>query len=41
MKNTYILLARCTDSVGLTSLITTIIADRGCNILHLDRFYRV
>ncbi|WP_145461752.1 formyltetrahydrofolate deformylase [Staphylococcus saprophyticus] len=38
MKNTYILLARCTDSVGLTSLITTIIADHGSNILHLDHF---
>lgn len=38
MKNTYILLARCSDNVGITSFITTIIANHKSNILHLDHF---
>ncbi|PHK50827.1 formyltetrahydrofolate deformylase [Staphylococcus edaphicus] len=38
MKNTYILLARCKDKVGVTSLITTLIAKHNANILHLDHF---
>lgn len=38
MEDKYILLATCNDKVGITSLITNIIAEYGSNILHLDHF---
>ncbi|MEB6059506.1 formyltetrahydrofolate deformylase [Staphylococcus pseudoxylosus] len=38
MEDKYILLATCNDKVGITSLITNIIAEHGSNILHLDHF---
>lgn len=38
MEDKYILLATCNDKVGITSLITNIIAGYGSNILHLDHF---
>lgn len=38
MEDKYILLAKCNDKVGITSLITNIIAEYGSNILHLDHF---
>ena len=38
MKDKYILLATCSDKVGITSLITNIIAKHNSNILHLDHF---
>ncbi|PTI39452.1 formyltetrahydrofolate deformylase [Staphylococcus succinus] len=38
MKDKYILLATCSDKVGITSLITNIISEYNSNILHLDHF---
>lgn len=38
MTEKYILLATCTDKVGITSLITNKIAQYDSNILHLDHF---
>ncbi|MEJ7453249.1 formyltetrahydrofolate deformylase [Staphylococcus xylosus] len=38
MEDKYILLATCNDKIGITSLITNIIAEYGSNILHLDHF---
>lgn len=38
MEDKYILLATCNDKVGITLLITNIIAEYGSNILHLDHF---
>ncbi len=38
MEDKYILLITCNDKVGITSLITNIIAEYGSNILHLDHF---
>src|SRR5699024_3125111 len=34
----YILLATCSDKVGITSLITNVISEYNSNILHLDHF---
>ena len=38
MEDKYILLATCSDKVGITSLITNIISQYNSNILHLDHF---
>ncbi|MGQ5218853.1 formyltetrahydrofolate deformylase [Staphylococcus equorum] len=38
MEDKYILLATCSDKVGITSLITNIISQYDSNILHLDHF---
>ncbi|MDW5471234.1 formyltetrahydrofolate deformylase [Staphylococcus equorum] len=38
MKDKYILLATCSDKVGITSLITNTISQYDSNILHLDHF---
>lgn len=38
MKDKYILLASCSDRVGITSLITDLMAEYQSNILHLDHF---
>lgn len=38
MEDKYILLATCSDKVGVTSLITNIISQYDSNILHLDHF---
>ena len=38
MTDKYILLATCSDKVGITALITDVIAQHQSNILHLDHF---
>ena len=38
MEDKYILLATCSDKVGITSLITNVISEYNSNILHLDHF---
>jgi len=38
MEDKYILLATCSDKIGITSLITNIISQYDSNILHLDHF---